>query len=89
MRHINHLLLLYRLIDEEGCPQRCLLCNLQRYWPRSPNITSTAYLLSFDGVREFWRERDMCDRHIIQDQVKAHRAICQVLSDETRHLENK
>ena len=40
----------------------------------------TAHLLGFNGMRKLRRESDMSDRHVIQDDIKSQRALCEVLA---------
>ena len=66
----TYLLLLNRLVDKERRAERGLLRDLLR----------------LDRVCELGREVDVRDGDIVEDEIEAQRAACEVLADETGDL---
>ena len=70
---LTHLFFLNGLINKECGPERRLLRHLDIHsWDMSDWVNETrTNLFRLNGVSELGRERDVCDRDVIEDNVES------------------
>ena len=72
-KRLTHLFFLDGLIDKERGPERRLLRHLDIHCQEMGGLTNETKtdLFRFDGMGELWRERDVRDGDIIQNEVES------------------